>query len=163
MAADAPVTLAAIAGAHGVTGEVRLKLFAESADSLRRHRRFDAGGRTLTLKKLKQSGKSLVARFEGVDTRDAAEALRGTTLDVPREALPTPEADEIYVADLIGRPVVDESGADVGIVHAVENYGASDILDIERPGGKRVMVPFTRDAVTDVGDRLTVDSAFLAD
>lgn len=160
---DTPVPLAAIAGAHGVTGEVKLKLFADSADSLRLHKRFDAGDRTLKLKKLKTAGKWLVARFEGVTTREAAEALRSTLLTVPRSALPQPDEDEVYFADLIGRAVIDLDGQPVGSVAAVENYGASDLLDIEMEGGKRVMLPFTEAAVPQTGPPLVIDRDFLAE
>ena len=156
-----PVTLAVIAGAHGVRGEVRLKLFAESADSLSRHKRYGAGGRTLVLKSVKQSGKSLVARFEGISDRSAAEALRGTALTVPRSALPEPEADEVYVADLIGRAAVSTQGKPLGTVVAVENFGAGDILEIERPSGKRFMVPFTRDAVPETEPDIRIDADFV--
>ena len=96
--------LAAIAGAHGVHGEVRLKLFAESMASLERHTRFEANGRTLTLTHLRDAPTGPVARFAEITTRDAAEALRGTALTVPRTALPPPAPDEIYIADLIGLP-----------------------------------------------------------
>ncbi|MBZ6377252.1 16S rRNA processing protein RimM [Pacificimonas flava] len=158
---DPPVTLAAIAGAHGVTGEVRLKLFAESLDSLKRHGRFDAGGRPLRLKSLKQSGKWIVARFEGVGDRNAAEALRGTPLTVPRSALPEPGDDEIYVADLVGRPAFSAAGAELGRVVAVENFGASDILEIERPEGGRFMVPFTAEAVPQLDPDLLIADEFV--
>lgn len=158
---DRPVTLAAIAGAHGVRGEVRLKLFAESADSLIGYKRFDAGGRTLVLKDLKQNGKSLVARFEGVSDRNAAEALRGTALSVPRSALPDPDEGEIYVADLIGRSVKSTDGEPLGSVVSVENFGAGDILEIERPAGKRFMVPFSEEAVPEVEPDILVDPDFI--
>lgn len=159
---DPPVMLAAIAGAHGVGGEVRLKLFAEGVESLRRHQRFDAAGRTLVLKGLKQAGKSLVARFEGIADRDAAEALRGTQLTVPRSALPSPGPDEIYIADLVGRAVLDLGGAPLGRVVGVENYGATDLLEIEAADGRRSLVPFTKEAVPETSPDLRVNPDFLA-
>jgi 16S rRNA processing protein RimM len=155
------VTLAAIVGAHGVTGEVRLKLFAESVESLGRCKAFDANGRTLTLKSAKPTPKGVIARFAEVSDRDAAEALRGVELTVDRDTLPPAGEGEIYVADLIGLAVVTTGGDVVGTVAAVENYGAGDILDIEKPGGSRFMVPFNANAVPEVGETIVIDVAFV--
>ena len=160
MAQDKPVTLAAVTGAHGVTGEVRLKLFGEGLDELKRHKRFNGGA--LTLKKLRDDGKGgAIARFEEVADRNAAEALRGTVLTIPRSALPPLEEGEYYYADLIGLPAVSDAGEALGEVIAVENFGAGDVLEIERPDGKRFMVPMTEAAVPEWnGERLVVTAAF---
>jgi 16S rRNA processing protein RimM len=96
------VALAAIAGAHGVGGEVRLKLFAASVDSLKPHKRFEVDGRKLTLKGLRDGSQGPIARFAEVTDRNAAEALRGTLLSVPRSALPPLGEGEYYHADQIG-------------------------------------------------------------
>jgi len=135
--------LAAIVGAHGVKGEVRLKLFAESVDSLARHASFDAGGRALTLVAVRDAPTGPVARFTEVNTREMAEGLRGTSLTVPRTELPPIAPGEMYVADLIGLPA-HADGAPVGTVVAVENYGAGDLIEVERPDGSRFMLPFAR-------------------
>jgi 16S rRNA processing protein RimM len=146
LASDKPVTLAAIAGAHGVTGEVRLKLFGEGVESLQRFRAFNDSA--LTLSKLRDDGKGgAVARFAEVTDRNAAEALRGTLLTVPRSALPPLGEGEYYHADLLGLPAVSTDGTDLGEVIAVENYGAGDVLEIKRPTGKRFMVPMRIEAV----------------
>lgn len=147
-----PVTLAAIAGAHGVTGEVRLKLFGEGLASLEKHKQFNDG--TLTLQKLRDDGKGgAIARFAEISDRTGAEALRGTLLSVPRSALPPLPEGEYYHADLLGLPAVSEAGEALGIVVAVENFGAGDILEIERPGGKRFMVPMIPAAVPEWDER----------
>jgi 16S rRNA processing protein RimM len=156
------VALAAIAGAHGIGGEVRLKLFAESVDSLRRHKIVQAGERQLTLKSVKEGGSAAIARFAEVNDRSAAEALRGTLLTVPRAALPPLQEGEYYHADLIGLACVGPAGEPLGTVTAVENFGAGDILEIEQPGGRSSMVPF-RDGIADLADgRIVVDPLFLA-
>ena len=135
MAQDRPVTLAAITGAHGVTGEVRLKLFGEGVAALRRYRAFNDS--SLTLEKLKDDGKGgAIARFAEVADRNAAEALRGTALTVPRSALPPLGEGEYYHADLIGLPAISTTGEPLGTVVAVENFGAGDVLEIERESGK---------------------------
>lgn len=160
MASDKPVTLAAIAGAHGVTGEVRLKLFGEGVESLKRFRAFNDSA--LTLSKLRDDGKGgAIARFAEVNDRNAAEALRGTLLTVPRSALPPLGEGEYYHADLIGLAAVSTDGADLGEVIAVENFGAGDVIEIERPTGKRFMVPMRVEAVPEWNDeRLVVTAAF---
>ena len=158
---DKPVTLAAIIGAHGVAGEVRLKLFGEGLDGLKPHKSFNEGA--LTLAKVRSDNKGgAVARFAEIGDRNAAEALRGTTLTVPRDALPALDDGEYYHSDLLGLPVVTETGDEVGTVCAVENYGASDVIEIEKPDGKRFMVPLTRQAVPEWDDeRVVLSSEFL--
>ena len=160
MAEDKPVTPCAPVTAASVTGEVRLKLFGEGLDALRRHKRLNDG--TLTLKKLRDDGKGgAIVRFEEVTDRNAAEALRGTALTVPRSALPPLEEGEYYHTDLIGLAALSDAGEALGTVVGVENFGAGDILEIERPGGKRFMVPMTEAAVPEWnGERLVVTAAF---
>ena len=162
MSTGSRVTLAAVAGAHGIGGEVRLKIFAESLGSLKRHKQFDAAGRTLTLTSLKPGKPDATARFAEITSRDAAEALRGLVLTVDRADLPPLGEGEYYHSDLIGRPVVTPGGEAVGTIAAVENFGAGDILEIEKPDGKRFMVPFRPEAVPDVGERVVVEPAFVA-
>jgi 16S rRNA processing protein RimM len=157
--ADRPVTLAAIIGAHGVTGELRLKLFGEGPDSLKRYKSFDAGGRTLTLKTVRDGPNGAVARFAEVTDRNVAEALRGTELTVPRSALPPLEEGEYYHVDLIGLPCVTDAGEAIGTVVTVENFGAGDILEIEKPDGKRFMVPIHATQVE--AERAVIDAAFI--
>ena len=159
---DKPVTLAAIAGAHGVTGEVRLKLFGEGVATLGRHKAFNDGA--LTLKSLRDDGKGgAIARFAEVADRTAAEALRSTLLTVPRSALPPLEEGEYYHADLLGLTAVSDTGEPLGTVVAVENFGAGDILEIERPSGKRFMVPMTEAAVPEWNDERVVISGGFAE
>jgi 16S rRNA processing protein RimM len=159
--ADRPVVMAAVAGAHGVSGEVRLKLFAASLDSLKGHGRFDAGGRVLTLTALRPGPQGAVARFAEVADRTAAEALRGALLSVPRSSLPPLAAGEYYWHDLVGLAVVSPDGAALGEVVAVENFGASDLLDVVRPDGRHVLVPLIPAAVPVVLDPLVVDAGWL--
>lgn len=148
MATDTrPVTLAAIAGAHGVRGEVRLKLFGDGADSLRAFATLYAGERPLTLRSVRPANQGAVATFAEITSRDMAEALRGTVLTVPRDALPPLAEGEYYHHDLIGLPVRAGSGEVLGTVMLVENFGAGDVLEIVRPDGKRFMVPMTPVAV----------------
>ena len=156
------VALAAVAGAHGVKGELRLKLFSDSVESLARHSRFYVGGRELALKDVKDGGKTAIARFEGISDRTAAEALRGSLVEIDRNALPLLEEGEYYHADLIGLPCETGLGEPLGTVAAVENFGAGDLLEILRPDGRRTMVPF-REGIADwTEDRVVVDPDFMA-
>ena len=162
MKPDEQVALAAVAGAHGVGGEVRLKLFAEGVESLKRHKSLLAGDRRLTLASVKPGGAGAIARFAEVIDRNQAEALRGTLLTVPRSALPPLGEGEYYHVDLIGLPCESREGVALGVVVAVENFGAGDVLEIERLDGKRTMVPF-RPGVADLdGAGIVVDQEFLA-
>lgn len=156
------IALAAVAGAHGVKGELRLKLFSDSIESLSRHENLYVGGASQRLLAIRDSGKNAVARFEGIGDRSAAEALRGSLVEIDRSALPALEDGEYYHADLIGLPAVDGQGSDVGTVVGVENYGAGDLLEIEDAAGKRSLIPF-RDGIADLREgRIVLDPAFLA-
>lgn len=155
------VALAAVAGAHGVKGEVRLKLFADSIASLSAHDELLVGGQPRRLLAVRD-GKTPVARFDGIADRTAAEGLRGQLIEVDRAALPPLEDGEYYHADLIGMTCFDRDGTTVGSVLAVENYGAGDILDIELAAGGRAMIPY-REGIADLIDaRIVLDPAFLA-
>lgn len=162
MSGDQPVTLAVIIGAHGVTGEVRLKVFAEDLST---HRRFNGGA--LTLKSVRGGPNGTIARFAEVADRNAAEALRGTELSVPRSALPPLGEGEYYHVDLLGLPAVSDEGAALGRVVAIDNFGAGDVLEIERPAdesgkAKRFMVPMIPAAVPEWdAERLVVSAAFV--
>lgn len=164
------VELAAITGAHGISGEVRLKLFGEGVAALKRYRAFlmSGDGSALNLKKIRDDGKGgAVARFEGVDNRNAAEKMRGTVLTVSREDMPELDEGEYYHADLIGLPVVTDSGESVGEVQSVENFGATDVLEIKKvptpeKGLKSFMVPMTEQAVIEWDEsRLVVNADFV--
>ena len=157
--ADRPVTLAVIIGAHAVTGEVRLKLFCDSIDSVKAHKVFTNG--TLTLKSLRPNKGGAIARFAEIADRNAAEAARGTELTVPRASLPELGEGEYYHIDLIGLSCVTEDGAPLGECIAVENFGASDVLEIRRDTGKSFMVPMIPAAVPAWDDsRIVIAAAF---
>ena len=156
-----PITLAAITGAHGVAGEVRLKLLGDGLESLKSHKHYNDGA--LTLQKVRSDNKGgAIARFAGIDNRTAAEKLRGTTLSVSRNDLPPLEDGEFYHSDLIGLAVVTDSGEPVGEVRAIENFGATDIVEIEKPDGKSFMIPLTEQAVPEWNaERLVMSADFL--
>jgi len=156
------IALAAVAGAHGVKGELRVKLFSDSIESLSRHESVYVGGVERRLLSVRDGGNIAVVRIEGLADRSAAEALRGSLVEVDRAALPPLEEGEYYHADLIGLSAVDGDGSVVGTVTAVENYGAGDLLEIEDAEGRRSLIPF-REGIADLkGERIVLDPQFLA-
>ena len=161
-AAEKRVALAAVAGAHGIKGEVRLKLFSDSLDGLAAQKLVDVGGMPLRLLSVRPASHGAVARFEGISDRGAAEGLRGSLVEIDRAALPGLAADEYYHADLIGLPCVDSDGVPVGSVVAVENYGAGDLLEIALPDGKKALIAFKPGVADFAEGRIMLDPDFLA-
>ena len=156
------IALAAVAGAHGVKGEVRLKLFTDSADKLRHHKKLFVGGAERRFLAVRESGKTIIACIDGISDRSSAEALRGGLVEINRSDLLPLAEGEYYFADLIGLPASDQHGKPVGSVVAVENYGAGDLLEIEDLAGKRSLIPF-RSGIADLKDgRIVLDRDFLA-
>lgn len=156
-ASEKRVCVGAIAGAFGVHGDARVKAFTADPRAIAAYgpvtsedgaRRFE-----LTVGRELKPG-LLAARLSGVETREEAEALKGLRLYVPRSALPdTEDADEFYYADLIGMQVESLDGEPLGRVTAVHDHGAGDLLEIDRPGGgKRPLLPFTREAVPHIDE-----------
>ncbi len=156
------IALAAVAGAHGVKGELRLKLFTDSVDNLKRHDELFVGGIKRKLVSVRAASAGAVARVEGIEDRSAAEALRGSLVEVERSSLPPLEEGEYYHADLIGLECVDRDGEVVGRVIAVENYGAGDLLEVETAECKTSLIPFRPGIAEQEGDRIVLDTEFLA-
>ena len=143
------VLIAAVIGAHGLKGEVKVKTFTDAADSLERYKRLHArDGRTFTVRSLAptKAGEANVAFAEVLD-RTTAEALKGLELFVAREVLPKTGKDEFYHADLLGLAAMDEEDRVIGTVKAIHNFGAGDVIEIARPDGDTVLLPFARDFV----------------
>src|SRR5262249_61604647 len=103
----------------------------------------EPGERSFKLRLLGSAKGVLIGKLPGIDDRDEAEALRGLRLYLPRAALPSPDEDEYYHADLLGIEAALADGTALGRVRAVHDYGAGDTLEIERPKGPPLVVPFT--------------------
>jgi 16S rRNA processing protein RimM len=152
-AASRRVLLGEITGAHGIRGSVFIKTYtAEPADIAAYGPLEDEDGRRpLTITVERVTPKGVVGRVEGVPDRTAAEKLKGCKLYVARARLPLAAAGEYYHTDLVGLAAFDEAGAAIGMVVAVVNYGASDILEVRPAGAKTTeLVPFTEAFVRDV-------------
>ena len=156
------VCVGVVTGPHGVQGAVRIKSFTEAPEDVARYGPLadETGVRRFELR-LVGAGKGVViARLSGVADRNQAEALRGLRLYLPRSALPQPDAEEFYHADLIGLEAVLGDGTPIGRVRAIHDFGAGDTLELARPDAPPVMVPFTRAVVPQVelaAGRLVLD------
>jgi 16S rRNA processing protein RimM len=135
-----------VTGPHGVHGAVRIKSFTEIPEDIARYGPVEdeASRHRFDLSLRGAANGVLIAQLSGVGDRDAAEALRGLRLYLPRAALPQTEPEEYYHADLIGLEAVLDDGTPVGRVRAIYDFGAGDTLELARPGAPPVMVPFTR-------------------
>ncbi len=156
---DAPrsdrVLIARIGAAHGIRGEVRVKAYTADPAGIGAYGPLEADdGRLFEVASLRRAAgpaaDMLVVKFKGVADRNAAEALNGVELSVPRDRLPPAGEDEYYHADLVGLAAVTRDGAELGTVIAVQNYGAGDLLEIAPKRGETLLVPFTRAVVPDV-------------
>ncbi|WP_284263834.1 ribosome maturation factor RimM [Roseicyclus amphidinii] len=147
------VCVGTVAGAFGVRGEVRLKSFCAEPTDIAAYGPLttEDGSRSFEITLTRPVKSGFAARLSGVPTKEAADALRGTRLYAPRDALPSLPDDEFYHADLIGLTALDTGGATLGKVAAVLNHGAGDLLELRGAGLKgSVLVPFTRAAVPTV-------------
>jgi 16S rRNA processing protein RimM len=147
------VLLGRIAAAHGVRGDVLIKSFTAEPAAIAAYGPLqDAeGSRRFELRVVRVTPKGVVARVSGVVDRNAAEALKGVDLYVPRERLPAAEPGAYYHADLIGLRAIGEDGSGIGEVVAVADYGAGDLLEIRLEGSRRTeFVPFTSARVPEV-------------
>lgn len=159
---DQLICIAAIAGAFGVKGEVKIKAFTESPkDCLKFGPFLDAAGKViLTPIRSRPVKKMLAVMCEEVKTREQAEALKSTKLYGRRSDLPMPAEDEYYYSDLIGLPVELADGTPKGKVKAVHNYGGGDLLEIKTPSEKDWYHPFTKATVPVVdvkGGRIVIE------
>jgi len=143
------ICIAAVAGAFGVKGEVKIKPFTENPKDCLSYGPFmDAQGKIiLTPVRSRKAKKFLAVVCREVKTREQAEAMKSTKLYVPRDQLPEPEEDEFYYSDLIGLTVELLDGTPKGKVKAVLNFGGGDLLEIKTPGEKDWFHPFTKEAV----------------
>jgi 16S rRNA processing protein RimM len=143
------VCVAAVAGAHGLRGALRLRCFTERPEDVAAYGPVFSrdGERAFALEVIGPARGGVLARAEGIDDRDAAEALRGAELFIPRSALPEPAPEEFYYGDLEGMEALRPDGSRVGVVHTVDNFGAGDLIEVAADDGQRISLPFTREAV----------------
>jgi 16S rRNA processing protein RimM len=151
--ADKLILVARVAGAFGVKGEVRISTYTENPLAVLNYRSLlrEDGQPALTLLSGRSFKGGVIARAKEIDTKEQADRLRGLKLFIERAALPPPDEDEFYLADLIGVQAVAPDGAALGTVKALQDFGAGDLLEIDPgPGRPSWYLPFTRECVPDI-------------
>ncbi|HJN22465.1 MAG TPA: ribosome maturation factor RimM [Rhodospirillales bacterium] len=155
------VCLGVVSGARGLKGDVRIKSFTANPGDIGAYGPVcdETGERLFNLRVTGRAKDQVIARLKGIDDRDAALALKGLKLHVPRGALPEPESGEYYHADLVGLRADLVGGGTLGRVRAVHDFGGGASLEIGGGPLGTVMAPFTRAAVPEVdlaGGRLVI-------
>ena len=148
---ESSILLAIIGAAHGIKGEVRVKPYGEPHMLNQYGKLHDKKGIKYKITRMRPQKSMLVVKFEGVNTRNEAEALNGIELYVEKSKLPALEdEDEFYIDDLIGMKVLDPDGNTIGKVTALPNFGAGDLLEIGLSRGGSALMPFTREVVPEI-------------
>ena len=153
------IMVAAIAGAFGVRGEVKLKCFTDSPKSAVSYGPLlsDRGETLLTVTGSRAIKGGLAVKTREVTTREQAEAMKSTKLYVPRSALPQTDEDEFYISDLVNLSVRNMAGEDIGKIAAVQDFGSGELIEVRPSKGMTFFVPFTREEVP----RVSVDEGFI--
>ena len=163
-------------GAWGIKGGIKVKAFAADPQALFSTKRWFiqppetprpvvagfAWPTVLRVVQAREQGELLVATVQELNDRDAAEALRGARIFVPRDSFPTPEEDEYYWVDLIGLTVVNRSAVPLGQVIGLIETGPHCVLRIQRDDAETEerLIPFVKayiDSVDMAGRRISVD------
>jgi len=147
------ICVGAFSGSYGVRGEVRLKSFCADPETIADYSPLTSedGKHSYALTITRSIKNALVAKVGGITSKEQADALKGIRLFARRDQLPALPDDEFYHADLIGLTVLDTGGTVLGKVHAVQNHGAGDLLEImPQAGGNTILLPFTRKVVPTV-------------
>lgn len=147
------ICVGAFSGSYGVNGEVRLKSFCADPEAIADYSPLttEDGKHSYAITITRSIKGALVAKVEGITNKEQADDLKGIRLFASRDQLPALPDDEFYYADLIGLTVLDTGGTVLGKVHAVQNHGASDLLEImPSAGGNTILLPFTREVVPTV-------------
>lgn len=142
-----------VGGAFGVKGEVRITAFTADAMTLMDYQPLlkADGTPAITLLSARPDKAGVVAKVKEIATKEEADAARGQKLFIPRERLPEPEEDEFYLTDLVGMEARELDDTAVGTVKSVQNFGASDMLEIApKEGGPTWYLPFTREAAPEL-------------
>lgn len=165
MTRDSRICVAKIGAAHGVRGEVKLWPFTEDPMAVIDYGPLSSkdGARQFEVVRARIAKDHLVAVLKGIATREDAERVNGVELYIARDRLPPTEAGEYYHADLIGLSAVSTDGSALGTCVAVDNFGAGDVLEIQRPNGKRFMVPMRVEAVPEWGEHLVIEAGYALD
>lgn len=157
------VAVGAFAGAFGVHGEVRLKSYCADPLAIADYGPLytEDGTSFSQIVFTGQAPNALIARIQGIISKEQADALKGQLLFADRDRLPPLDEEEYYYNDLIGLAVFDTGGNALGAVRAVHNHGAGDLIEVIGTGkSATVLLPFTKAVVPTVdlaAGRIVVD------
>jgi 16S rRNA processing protein RimM len=143
-----------IVGSFGIKGWVKVKPFSGEPDALSHHPqwavRVGEEWREMDLEEFEVHSKGPVARLAGCDAREAADALKGAEVALPREALAEAEEGSLYQVDLVGLDVVEEDGSLLGRVEGFFEAGDTSVMVVAGEGGRERLIPFVDDFVKSV-------------
>ena len=134
-----------VAGSYGVRGWIKVEA---PQQALSRCRKWSIGGAEFPVEQVKEHSGTLLAKLAGLESREAALKLKGSTVYVRRELLPAPEAGHYYLADLVGLEVVNEQGVVLGVVKRWLFNGAQDVMEVA--GERTQWIPWIASVVRDV-------------
>jgi 16S rRNA processing protein RimM len=143
------VLVGVVTAPHGVRGLVKVKSFTEEPSDVVAYGTLSdqTGRKTFRLDIVGEAKGQLIVRMDGIADRNAAEGLKGQKLYIHRSALPETEEDEFYHADLIGLHMVLPAGRPHGVIKAVYDFGAGDLLEVALDDAGITYLPFTREVV----------------
>ena len=136
----AVVEIGRIVKAHGLSGEVGVKLHWGQSELVFDLAEAIIGGKPRVIESVRPTAKGVLVKLEGVDDRTAAEALVGQTVLVPRDLLPEPEPGEYYLSDLIGARVISPAG-EVGEIVEVRVHPSVDTAVVRDADGRTRELP----------------------
>lgn len=148
MSSQDAILVAYVGSAHGIHGAVKLKSFSVNLANYNIF--YDKSGIVYEIDWLRPTGKQIIAKFKHITDRSCAETLIGTELFVKTAQLPKLELEEFYYSELIGMQLVDEQQKIYGIVKAVHNFGAGEILEIFDLAGKSFLLPFKKQLIPEI-------------
>ncbi len=162
------IEVARILKPHGIRGDLKVRLFSDNYDAFAErgfaYLKKDSEYQRTAYQAVRIDAPFVYAHFDGVDTRNDAEALSSATLYLNREELDEPEEGEHYVVDLIGLKVLDESGNELGVLKDVLQHGAADVYVVS--GKRSFMFPAVKRVILSVdvtAGVMRVDAAALAE
>ena len=145
-----PVAIGLVVAPHGVRGTLRVRALG-SGRHLRKGTEPVLAGVRRRISAARQTPKGFLLDLDGIESRSDAQPLGGEELLLDREELDAPEAGEFYVADLLGLPVIDDTGEVVGTVTDTFETAAHEVLVVREEQDRRdIYVPFTMEHVPEV-------------
>jgi 16S rRNA processing protein RimM len=148
------IEIGAVASAHGIKGQFKVKAFCDDAMAITSYGAICLeDGKTLSLMAHSTAKGFVLCSAREITSRTEAEALRGSLLYIARDQMPEPESDEIYHADLIGYDIEARGQGLVGTIIGIFDFGAGTVIEIKRPKGKAIMVPFATSYQPEIDDR----------